>query len=64
MTITRVRLALLAAAILTLGACGAESPTSPTTRLSPTAVTRDIGDSIPDPLCKSGYSNPNGRCID
>lgn len=64
MTITRLRAAALIGAVLTLAACGASSTTSPDARLRPTSATRDIGDSIPDAMCKSGFSGPNGRCID
>lgn len=64
MTTTRLRAAALIGAILTLAACGVGSTTSPDARLRPTSATRDVGDSIPDPMCKSGYSGPNGRCID
>ena len=64
MTVTRMRAVVLIAAVLTLAACGAGTSTSPDKQLRPTTATRDVGDSIPDPMCRSGFSGPNGRCID
>ncbi len=64
MTITRIRAGAFLGAILTLAACDAAVVTSPETQLRPAPATRELGDSIPNASCHSGYSSPNGRCIE
>jgi hypothetical protein len=54
-TITIVLLAVLAG-------CAAADSTAPV-RPEPTTLVRDAGDSVPNPLCRSGYSSINGRCL-
>jgi hypothetical protein len=53
------RIMIIAAAALTLSACG--SATAPTQPLSPTAASHD--DIVADPNCRSGWSVANGRCL-
>jgi hypothetical protein len=58
----RARLLALALVILALGACSATDVAAPVSTLRPTSATRTVGDTIPNPLCRSGYSGVNGRC--
>ncbi|MES2178265.1 MAG: hypothetical protein V4550_10400 [Gemmatimonadota bacterium] len=62
MSAARLRLIVVLSAIATVAACSASDSVAPR-QLKPVPSTRDEGDSIPNPLCKSGYQNPNGRCI-
>ena len=61
MIITRIRLAALFALTAALAACDAANSTKPNP-LAPVASRRS-GDSVPNPMCKSGYSNTNGHCL-
>lgn len=63
MFIKRPRLLALAFVILALGACSATEVAAPARSLRPTKASF-AGDTIPNALCKSGYSGVNGRCTD
>jgi hypothetical protein len=63
MFINRARLLVLSLVILALGACSASEVAAPARTLRPTKASFD-GDTVPNGLCKSGYSGVNGRCTD
>lgn len=56
------RTLMIAAAALTLSACGSSS--SPTQPIAPSAAAHDdLDEPVPDPNCRSGWSVANGRCL-
>ena len=61
MLINRARLLTLALVTLALGACSATDVAAPARTLRPTKASFD-GDTVPNGLCRSGYSGVNGRC--
>jgi hypothetical protein len=56
------RIMIIAAAALTLSACG--SSCAPTQPLSPSAAAHEeFEQPVPDSNCRSGWSVANGRCV-
>jgi predicted component of type VI protein secretion system len=65
MLTNRARLLLLVLTTAAVAACSTVDATSPSTRVKPSAASRDDiipGDSTPNGSCRSGYQMANGRC--
>ncbi len=61
MSAARLRLAFVVIGIATITACSAGDSVAPH-QLTPVPSLHDAGDSVPDPLCKSGYAGMSGKC--